>query len=163
MQLLEKYVGWVVIAIFSLFVSVTFLQVVFRYLLSTSFGWIDEASRYGFIWMVCLAASIGARHGTHMAITLLEEMVPQSFRRLLRLLGDLGLIAFALLIGFGGWELMGLNMTSLTPALQIPIAYVQAILPIFAVLTTLFAIEHFIRLLIDRPLDAEANLPGDGA
>jgi TRAP-type C4-dicarboxylate transport system permease small subunit len=147
MLFLEKIIGWIVAAIFGLFVGLTFLQVVLRYGFSNSLGWIDEVCRFGFIWMIGLAAAIAARHGTHMAITLLEELVGASFKRPLQILGDLGLIAFAALLGIGGWQLVQLNWTSLSPAMQLPMAYVELILPIFGVLTALFAAEHAVRLI----------------
>ena len=157
MHFLERLIGWLVTAVFVFFVLITFGQVVMRYLFANSLGWIDEASRYGFIWMVFLAAAIGARHGTHMAITLLEGAVGARGRRGLLALADIGLIAFAGLIGFGGWQLMQLNWTSLSPATGIPIAWVQAILPLFGALTAVFALEHLIGLLRGDPGRADAD------
>ncbi|MCO6383269.1 TRAP transporter small permease [Oceanicola sp. 502str15] len=154
MLLLERVTGWIVATIFGVFVALTFLQVVLRYAFSNSLGWIDELCRYGFIWMVALAAAIAARQGTHMCITLLEEIAGQQFKRPFQILGDIGLIAFAALLGMGGWQLMQLNWTSLSPAMQLPIAYVEAILPIFGLLTALFAGEHAVRLLLNREIDA---------
>ncbi len=153
MQVLERMIGWIVAGIFGLFVALTFLQVVLRYAFSNSLGWIDELCRYGFIWMVALAAAIATRQGAHMSITLLEELIGARFRRPLRILGDLGLIVFAALLGIGGWQLMQLNWTSLSPAMQLPIAYVETILPIFGVLTSLFAGEHALRLILGKETD----------
>ncbi|WP_339761604.1 TRAP transporter small permease [uncultured Hoeflea sp.] len=147
MQFLERLAGYIVTAIFGSFVLLTFLQVVLRYGFANSLGWIDEASRYGFIWMVAIAGAIAARRGNHMAITLLEEYAGKRWRRPLQLVGDVGLFVFAVLLGVGGWQLMQLNWTSLSPALQIPIAYVQMVLPLFGILTALFVAEHFVWLL----------------
>ncbi len=147
MNVFERLLGWLITAVFIFFVLITFGQVVMRYLFANSLGWIDEASRYGFIWMVFLAAAIAARHGTHMAITLLEEVVGQTGRKALLVVADLGLVAFAALVGIGGWQLMQLNWTSLSPATGIPIAWVQLILPVFGALTALFALDHLVRVL----------------
>lgn len=150
MQLIERVVGWLVIAIFVFFVLATSWQVVMRYLFADSLAWVDEACRYGFIWMVFLAATLCARHGTHMAITLLEEMLGAGSRKSLLVVADIALIVFAVVVGWGGWQLMQLNWTTLSPATGIPIAWVEAILPIFGGLTTLFALEHLVRVLTDR-------------
>ena len=163
MLYLERVTAGLVIAIFTFFVAAQFCQVVLRYVFSDSLGWVDEASRYAFIWMVFLAAAIGARHGTHMAITLLEEVLGRRAHKPLLVLADVALIAFACLVGWGGVALMGLNWTSLSPATGIPIAWVQVILPAFGVLTALFAAEHLVRTLSDwnspepvHPADAGA-------
>lgn len=158
MQVIERVTGWVVTGIFAFFVAITFLQVVLRYLFSNSLGWIDEISRYGFIWVVFLAAAMAARHGTHLAITLLEEVLGARSRRFLLVLADLGLIAFGGLIGVGGWRLIQLNWTSLSPATGIPIAWVQMILPVFAVLLILFSAEHLVSV-IRRRTDLDRDDP----
>lgn len=162
MQLLERVVGGLVTAVFAFFVLATFWQVVSRYVFATSLGWVDEACRYGFIWMVFLAAAIAARRGTHMALTLLEEWLGPRANKPLLALADVALIAFAVLVGWGGFELMQLNWTALSPATGIPIAWVQLILPVFGVLTCLFAGEHLFRVLSRPGATAEPSKPGAG-
>ena len=152
MRLLDRLLCWVVTALFIFFVSITFLQVMLRYLFSNSLGWIDEISRYSFIWMVFLAAAICARRGTHMAITLLEEMLAERGRRVLMILADLGMIVFAAVVGIGGWQLMQINWTSTSPATGLPIAWVQLALPLFGAFTVLFSIEHLIGVLRGKPI-----------
>lgn len=163
MHHLERVVGWLVATVFAFFVLATFWQVVSRYLLGDSLGWIDEACRFGFIWMVFLAAAIGARRGTHMAITLLEEVLGPRSRRPLLVLADVSLIAFAVLVGWGGYQLMGLNWTSRAPATGIAIAWVQLILPVFGVLTAIFAADHLVRVAAGRIDESVPDMPGDGA
>ena len=151
MLFLERITAALAVLIFAFFVLATFCQVILRYVFSDSLGWVDEASRYAFIWMVFLAAAIGARRGTHMAITLLEEVLGRRAKVPLLVLADIALIAFACLIGWGGVKLMELNWTALSPATGIPIAWVQVILPAFGVLTVLFALEHLVHLLRRAP------------
>jgi TRAP-type C4-dicarboxylate transport system permease small subunit len=139
---LEQAVLGVIGALFLFFVSVTFLQVILRYGFSHSLAWVDELSRYAFIWLVFLAAAAAARHGTHIAITIIEDLVAPSMRRGLMILADLMLIAFAVLVGYGGYQLMQLNWTTTSPASGLPIAWVQLILPLFGILTALFATAH---------------------
>lgn len=139
---LEQAVLGVIGALFLFFVSAMFLQVILRYGFSHSLGWVDELSRYAFIWLVFLAAAAAARHGTHIAITIIEDLVAPSMRRGLMILADLMLIAFAVLVGYGGYQLMQLNWTTTSPASGLPIAWVQLILPLFGILTALFATAH---------------------
>ena len=139
---LEQAVLGVIGALFLFFVAAMFLQVILRYGFSHSLGWVDELSRYAFIWLVFLAAAAAARHGTHIAITIIEDLVAPSMRRGLMILADLMLIAFAVLVGYGGYQLMQLNWTTTSPASGLPIAWVQLILPLFGILTALFATAH---------------------
>nr|WP_321526659.1 TRAP transporter small permease [uncultured Cohaesibacter sp.] len=163
MRFLDRFVCWVITALFTFFVSITFLQVLLRYLFSNSLGWIDEISRYSFIWMVFLAAAVCSRRGTHMAITLLEEMLDARGQRVLLILADLGMIIFAAVIGIGGWQLMQLNWTSTSPATGLPIAWVQLALPLFGTFTVIFSIEHLIAELRAKPIALEDAAVDEGA
>lgn len=144
---LEQIVLTVIGALFLFFVSVTFLQVILRYGFSHSLAWVDELSRYAFIWLIFLASAAAARHGAHIAITIVEDLAVPAMRRGLMILADLMLIAFAVLVGYGGYQLMQLNWTTTSPASGLPIAWVQLILPVFGVLTVLFAVAHLVAIV----------------
>ncbi|MEQ5778086.1 MULTISPECIES: TRAP transporter small permease [unclassified Thalassospira] len=154
-QLFERILTAIIVTIFLFFVLITFGQVVMRYVFSDSLAWIDELSRYCFIWLVFLAGAIMCRKGAHLAIDLIEEMAPPKVRRFLLILADLGLIGFAALVGIPGNTLMQHNWTSLSPAMGVPIAWVQLILPIFGVLATLFSIAHLVDLMRGRTSEGD--------
>lgn len=139
---LEGVLKALVAGLFLFFVSITFAQVVLRYAFANSLPWIDELSRYAFIWLIFLAAAIAARRGSHIAIDLVEAVVPPRVRPGLLVLADLALIAFAAIVGIGGYRLMEINWTTRSPASGLPIAWVQLILPLFGVLMALFALLH---------------------
>jgi TRAP-type C4-dicarboxylate transport system permease small subunit len=149
-QILERFFRIVIAVIFLFFVSITFGQVVLRYGFSNSLPWIDELSRYSFIWLIFIASAIVARQGAHIAIDIVEELATPRVRRWLLMLADLSLIVFAAIVGIAGWRLVGINWTTLSPASGVPIAWVQLILPIFGVLMTLFAAAHLIDVWHER-------------
>jgi TRAP-type C4-dicarboxylate transport system permease small subunit len=152
-RFLETLLRAFVAVIFLFFVSITFAQVVLRYGFASSIAWFDEMSRYAFIWLVFLAAAAMARHGAHIAIDLVEELAGPRLRKGLLVLADLALVAFAAIVGIGGWNLMQVNWTTTAPASGIPIAWIQAVLPAFGVLMTVFAIAHLLDVLKDRAGD----------
>jgi TRAP-type C4-dicarboxylate transport system permease small subunit len=73
------------------------------------------------------------------------------------ILADLMLIAFAVLVGYGGYQLMQLNWTTTSPASGLPIAWVQMILPVFGGLTALFAIAHLIQIVRTGRRETDKN------
>lgn len=148
---LELMLRAVVAALFLFFVSITFLQVVLRYGFGASLAWIDEVSRYCFIWLVFLTGAILARHGAHIAIDIVETLATPTMRRWLLILADLALIAFALVVGIAGYALVRINWTTLSPASGIPIAWVQLILPSFGVFMTIFAAAHLREVWMQKP------------
>lgn len=139
---LELLLRAVVAALFVFFVAITFGQVVLRYGFGASLAWIDEISRYCFIWLVFLSSAIMARHGAHIAIDIVEQLATPAMRRMLLMLADVSLIVFAAVVGIAGYRLVQINWTTLSPASGIPIAWVQMILPAFGVFMTIFAAAH---------------------
>lgn len=147
---LETLLRALVAVIFLFFVTITFTQVVLRYGFAGSIAWIDELSRYAFIWLVFLAAAVMARYGAHLAIDLIETLAGPRLGRVLHVFADLSLVAFAVIVGVGGWHLMQVNWTTTAPASRIPIAWIQAVLPAFGVLMSVFAIAHLVDVLRGR-------------
>ena len=67
--------------LFILFMLVM-LQVVFRFLFSMGFPWIDEISRFLNIWIALLGASIGVRYGNHVGVAFFTNMIPEKARKI---------------------------------------------------------------------------------
>ena len=150
-QRLEQLLRIVVAVIFLFFVSISFIQVVLRYGFAHSLPWIDELSRYSFIWLIFLASAVVARQGAHIAIDIIEDLASPALRRRMLILADLSLIVFAAVVGIAGWRLVEINWTTLSPASGIPIAWVQLILPTFGLLMTVFAAAHLRDVWNQRP------------
>ncbi|MCF3932735.1 TRAP transporter small permease [Acuticoccus sp. M5D2P5] len=149
---LERVVTAVLVMLFAYIVGINFLQVLLRYLFSNALPWVDETARYAFIWLVFLAGALATRKAQHIAITVIDDTWPAT-RTPLLVLGDLAMIVFAAIIGTGGLGLMAVNTTTTAPATGWSMAHIQAILPIFGVLTAIFALAHLAELALSRRSD----------
>jgi len=155
--------GWALIVMLAAMTLIVGANVALRYLTNNSLPWADEAARYLMIWLTFIGAGLTLRTGGHVAITNLQDALPNRLQILLR-----ALIVVMLLVFFGymvvvGYEYMTRMRFQKTPALRLPFLYVYAAMPIgFGRL-----ILHL--LLIARPLtlarhykdgDREAALSG---
>ncbi|WP_108658731.1 TRAP transporter small permease [Acuticoccus kandeliae] len=147
--ILEAIVMAALVALFSYIVGITFVQVILRYVFGNSLPWVDETSRYAFIWLVFLAAALATRRAQHIAITVIDDTWP-TMRTPLLVLGDVAMILFAGIIGYGGLGLMAVNTTTTAPATGWSMAAVQTILPLFGGLTALFALAHLADMALQR-------------
>lgn len=77
LQVVDRAMEVLVIALFALIVLVGGLQVVSRYLLNASLSWSEELQRYGLIWIVFLALVIGYRRGAHIGMNLVLLKLPR--------------------------------------------------------------------------------------
>lgn len=137
--------GWALILMLSGMALIVGANIALRYLTSHSLPWADEAARYLMIWLTFTGAGLILRIGGHVAITNLQDSLPETGQKLLR-----AALVVILLLFFGfmvqvGWQYAQRMQFQVTPALRLPFIYVYAAMPVgFALL-----IVHL--LLIARP------------
>ncbi|OEF27381.1 TRAP transporter small permease [Vibrio rumoiensis] len=135
------FCGFTLIA---LVVTVTW-QVFSRYVLNDPSSFTDELSRYLMIWLGLLGASYLFGKRGHLAITLLADNIPNKMNIALQLFINLLILSFVFLAMFkGGSALIGRTMQQLSPALQIPMAYVYFILPLSGALIILYVLLNIL-------------------
>ncbi len=62
-------------------VSVTFAQVVFRYVLQTSLSWSEELARFLLIWLASLGAAYGFKTRSHFALRFAVQRLEPATQR----------------------------------------------------------------------------------
>lgn len=128
-------------ALMLLVVTVTW-QVFSRYVLNDPSSFTDELSRYTMVWLGLLGASYLFGVRGHLAITLLSSWAEKTSKNLniaLQVFINLVTFTFVALAMFkGGIALMSKTTQQLSPALQLPMAYIYSILPITAVIIFIY-------------------------
>ncbi len=67
---INKILSGIMFVTFGLMVILTFLQVVFRYLIEQPLAWSEEGAKYLFIWATYMGASVAYYEGKHINVTL---------------------------------------------------------------------------------------------
>jgi C4-dicarboxylate transporter DctQ subunit len=128
----ETVIKWVVVTILALICVNVFVQVILRYIFLYSSRWTLEVSRYMMIWAVLLAAGPALKRGFLVGIDMVVERLPLRARIwiacLLRVV--MGVLAGTILVQAlklvqSQWE-----MQQMSPALELPIAYISMALPV---------------------------------
>ena len=122
--------GWVVILCLVAMSGVVFTNVGLRYLSGQSIPWADEVARYLMIWMTFLAAGLVLRHGGHVAISNLHDVLPLPVRRALRAAIVLLLLFFFAYMVWVGQQYMNRMGRQLTPATRISYWYIYLAMPV---------------------------------
>ena len=113
---------------------VIILEVVFRYVLTSSPFWTEELARYVMFYMVLVGSAAAIREEKHPSLTFVIQKFSAGFRRKWKLLLD-GLVFLVLAVVF--WEGCVMAMEEWigkTPALRISFFWVYLALPIGACL-----------------------------
>lgn len=64
-------------------VSVTFIQVLFRYIFHLSLAWSEELARYLFLWLASLASAYAFKTKSHFALRFLVDRFGKSLQKMM--------------------------------------------------------------------------------
>lgn len=138
-------------SIFSLLVIlIMFMNVVLRFGFHFAFNWGEEIIRYLNFFAACFAISAGFQCGKHISITVVtEHVLPERFRKYMRLAADIMSLIFMLFLVYFGFILVGkLHMSGQTSsALHIPMYLLYAGIPICGILSS---IQILFKIFIDK-------------
>ena len=118
-------------------VMTVFAQVVMRYVFARPNPWTEELSRFGFIWLSLIGSSLAIKRGAHFLFESAVNGLPAAVRRVVAL--GVTILVAAMLLGIliVGIELAAEARYQRSPALDLPMVYVYAALPLSAALMLL--------------------------
>jgi len=118
---LEKTVEWLTAILFFFILSVTLLQVFFRFVLNAPLVWSEEMARYLGIFMILLATSNALKKNALIGVDVLSSKMPQSFQKPLRIFACTASMSVMGFLAFHAFTLTSKNFFTPTPAMRIPI------------------------------------------
>jgi TRAP-type C4-dicarboxylate transport system permease small subunit len=96
------------------------VQVAFRYFLNRPLAFVDETSRYIFIWMVMVGAGLAMAKLAHFEIDFLTARMPGTLKTINSGLVHLVTLVFTLGVVWYGFRLLESVSTQITAVLEIP-------------------------------------------
>lgn len=131
-KLLKHAEELLLVITFSIMVLSSFGQVINRNLIGAGISWFEELSRYCMVYMALLAAEIGLRDGTQIAVTALTERLPQRVEASLAVIARLIVTAFSGIVFFSSFDLIRVQILSnqVSPAMKLPMVVPYMALPL---------------------------------
>ncbi|MYL06057.1 MAG: TRAP transporter small permease [Gemmatimonadales bacterium] len=124
---LETYaVGVLLIAV----CDVVLLQVLMRYLFAYPNPWSEEVSRFCFIWLSLLGASLAVARRSHFRFDQVTGRLPPRVKKAVERFAAAVVLLFALVLLGTGIALMDLTMGERSASLNLPFALVYAAAPV---------------------------------
>jgi TRAP-type C4-dicarboxylate transport system permease small subunit len=114
--------------------GVVAFQVLTRYVFQHPAAWPEEAARYLFVWVALLGAALGVDRGVHFSLDLLTSRFPSRVAHRLAVGIDLACAAFAALLAWHGASLAWRVRDQPSAALEIPMTWPYAAIPVAAAL-----------------------------
>ncbi|WP_059102719.1 TRAP transporter small permease [Shouchella shacheensis] len=142
---LDKGINIIVITLLAVLVGVVILSVFNRYVMGNPIQWSAELSRYIFIWMVFLSASIAYRENKHLQVDMLVDLFPHVLRRIIYIFGQLLILTFLCFVLYITPEIMEITFRQTSPTLSISMGWVYLAFPASL---ALMLVEQVFRVLL---------------
>jgi len=124
---------------------IVIMSVFLRYFFSFSFRWVDELTRYLFIYVVFLGIPIAFRQKTHVKIEYFASFFSKRLKYLVLFFTDLIILITILYIGSSTFHMIsGRIGKTLSPGLKLPMRYVYFAVILCFILLTIEIVKRFI-------------------
>ncbi|MBZ4653965.1 MAG: putative 2,3-diketo-L-gulonate transporter small permease protein YiaM [Peptococcaceae bacterium] len=153
----EKLAAIGSIVTFSIMTLMGILQVLFRYVLDSSLYFSEELARFMFVWSVFLASAVCFRKKSHAAIELFVSWMPEKVRSMVLVIASLCSLSFFALIIVKGIEITQVTQGQVSTALEVPMSYVYAAIPVGGLLMFLYTIEELITQVVNSKKKPEVQ------
>ncbi len=126
-------------------VSLTFLQVLMRYLFKSPLTWSEELVSYLFAWSSLLGACLVTGERGHMSISVVLEKMPASAQKVFAIFAEVTALVFSIVIlVFGGVQIAKLTMGQMTSSLGVAVGVFYVLMPFAGILNATYAAINII-------------------
>jgi len=133
----------ILIILFPIMVVTIFVATMVRYLTTLSLVWAEELARYCMVWIGFLGASLGIQQNAHIGVEAFVSRLPDKWKPHLQVFRTGVIILFNLLILIFSLQIIWSQIQTgqVSPALQIPISFAYAAIPVGMLLMSLRGIQ----------------------
>ena len=142
----QNFDRWVAVFLIAFLTIILFVEVLFRYLLYRSVGWISEFSGFIFVWFLYLSVSYITGKNSHIRVQILDLFTPKRYIQYVDICMNFLWLAFNVLMTYYGIQLVlsVIQYPFKTPILDISMAYPYAVIPLtFGLMTIRLSINIY--------------------
>lgn len=144
-QINEHFEEYLSISLLCVLVLLGFLQVLFRFCFNFSLDWTEEMSRYIFICLVYVAASLGIKKRRHVRVEIIDLILNARLLHYLNIVLHIIWMLFSILIAVEGYDVAIGEINQLSPALGVSMAIFYAIIPCTFMLMALRIFQNILQ------------------
>ncbi len=129
-------------------ISAVTIQVFSRFLLESTPHWTEEAARMFFIYSVAFGIAPGIKNGDFIKLNLIGKYLSYRYDRLLKILTDIAIIAFSIILIINSIKFVKLGMDELSPSLEITMGFIFISISIIGLSIAIFTLENLYNLIV---------------
>jgi len=148
-RLLSTFILWLGVIVFGILMLNILISIAARYLgfRISNIDWVEETSRFLFIWLSFLGAALAVERMVHIRIDFFAQLFSPRPRLVLEILVYLAMVVFATVMTYEG-ALVAVRAGDRSPVLLIPMSYAYLALPVSGGAIILFALRILAGLVI---------------
>ena len=144
---MNTVVSTICIVLFAVMVVVGTYQIITRFIFNSPSTVSEELLTYTFAWMAIFSSAYVFGKRDHMRMTFVADKLPKEQRKILEIVIELLIIAFAVIVLiYGGFTIMGLTRTQKTASLGVMMGVIYAVVPICGILIAIYGVLNVIDL-----------------
>ncbi len=145
-HLFFKVAEFTLVVMLSLMVIMVFGNVVLRYGFNDGLIASEELSRYLFIWITFLGAIVTLRDNAHLGLDSLVRHLSLRGKKVAFALSNLLMLGCCTLMFYGTYKQHGINATTRSPVIELPMSWVYGIGYITSIAMGLMILAKLVRL-----------------
>ena len=159
----DRILRWLLVGLMGVAVLNVLWQIFTRFVVNAPSGFTEELARYLLIWVGILGSGYAAGTRSHLALELLPERLEGAALHRLRIVIELCVMTFALVVMVaGGLRLVYIMLQAgqTSSSLNILIGYVYAVVPFSGLVIAFYNVVHLVeetRALRDAEAAAESD------
>lgn len=135
LNVFRKIQDWIVIIGLGLMAIITVYAVFNRFIFRQALSWSEEATRYIFIWVSLLGASIGVEQNNHANVSVFVDLLPKGIRKHAYAIANVLSALFCIAMVYTGIQLVAAQSHQVSAAMRVNMAYVYTAIPVaFAIM-----------------------------
>ncbi len=154
---LNKLLRYILAISMLIMVSVTFYQIIMRYVFNRAPSWSEEFVRYLFVWISVLGAGMGIQEKVHIGVDAVVNLFPIKIRNIISIFVFFLIIAFGVFIIYYTIPIVKVTSTQISPALHIKVSYMYFSMVAFGVLCIIYATIESLKIIKQLSRKQEAS------
>lgn len=144
---LNAVVGTICVILFAVMVIVGTYQIITRFVFNSPSTVSEELLTYTFAWMAMFSTAYVFGKRDHMRMTFIVDKLKKEQRKILEIVIELLVIAFAVIVLiYGGFTITGLTMTQKTASLGVMMGVIYMVVPVSGILIAIYGVLNVVDL-----------------
>lgn len=153
---IELYLGTICFIIITIMLT---LQVISRYVLKSSFTWMEEFLTIMFVWMIYFGVAAAVTKRKHLRIDFILDLVPFKLKKAMLIMSNIIFAVFNIYISNIMVNIIDLMGKSRTTMLHWPQKVVYSIIPIALIISVIRLVQDTLRLYKEDKSNLGASKP----